>query len=57
MDLKELEKIQLDCSKRVILEDSFEKLELVGGIDLTFEDIKKHPLRLGQAWWCWNSKA
>jgi hypothetical protein len=45
MDLRELEKIQLDCSKRVILEDGFEKLELVGGMDLTFEDIKKTPTR------------
>jgi deoxyinosine 3'endonuclease (endonuclease V) len=33
MDLRELEKIQLDCSKRVVLEDRFEKLELVGGMD------------------------
>jgi deoxyribonuclease V len=45
MDLRELEKIQLDCSKRVILEDRFEKLELVGGMDLTFEDLKKTPTR------------
>jgi len=45
MDLKELEKIQLDCSRKVILEDRFEKLELVGGMDLTFEDIKKTPTR------------
>jgi deoxyribonuclease V len=45
MDLKELEKIQLDCSKKVILADRFEKLELVGGMDLTFEDIKKTPTK------------
>ncbi len=45
MDLKELERIQLECSKRVILEDGFKKLELIGGMDLTFEDIKRTPTR------------
>ncbi len=42
---EELEKIQLQCAKRVIQRDDFEKVELVGGIDLTFEDIRENPTR------------
>jgi deoxyribonuclease V len=42
---QEVGKIQLDCSKRVVLKDGFEKLELVGGMDLTFEDVKGTPTR------------
>lgn len=42
---KELEKIQIECSKKVIQKDDFKKVELIGGIDLTFEDIKENPTR------------
>ncbi len=42
---KEHEEIQLQCAKRVIQRDDFEKIELIGGIDLTFESIKENPTR------------
>ncbi len=42
---KELEEIQFQCAKRVIQKDDFEKIELIGGIDLTFESIKENPTR------------
>lgn len=45
MDLTELERLQLECAKRVLQRDDFDKVELVGGIDLTFEDIKENPTR------------
>ena len=41
MDLERLKNLQLDCAKRAIQEDRFEKVELIGGIDLTFERYKK----------------
>jgi len=44
-----LEKIQIECSKKVVLKDNFKKLELIGGIDLTFESLKDTPTR---AWAC-----
>jgi len=49
IDLSELEKVQLECAKRVLQEDDFEEIELVGGIDITFENIKENPTR---AWAC-----
>lgn len=49
IDLKELERTQLECAKRVVQKDDFEKAELIGGIDLTFESIKENPTR---AWAC-----
>ncbi|MDM7266384.1 MAG: endonuclease V [Aquificaceae bacterium] len=49
MDLERLKNLQLDCAKRVIQEDRFEKVELIGGIDLTFERIEENPTR---AWAC-----
>ncbi|MCS7278355.1 MAG: endonuclease V [Aquificaceae bacterium] len=45
MDIEKLKKIQTECAKKVIQRDDFEKLELVGGIDLTFEDAKQNPTR------------
>lgn len=49
MDLERLKSIQLDCARRVIQEDRFERVELIGGIDLTFENIEENPTR---AWAC-----
>lgn len=49
MDLERLKNLQLDCAKRAIQEDRFEKVELIGGIDLTFENIKESTTR---AWAC-----
>jgi len=49
MDLLTLEKVQTDCAKRVELKDSFEKLELIGGMDVTFESLTETPTR---AWAC-----
>ncbi len=43
--LRELERVQLECAKRVIKRDDFQRVELVGGIDLTFENIKENPTR------------
>jgi len=31
MDLERLKNLQLDCAKRAIQEDRFEKVELIGG--------------------------
>ncbi|QWK19861.1 MAG: endonuclease V [Hydrogenobacter thermophilus] len=45
MEIEELKKIQQECAKKVIQRDDFEKLITVGGIDLTFEDIKNNPTR------------
>lgn len=45
MEIEELKKIQQECAKKVIQKDDFEKLITVGGIDLTFEDIKNNPTR------------
>ena len=45
MEVEKLKRIQEECSKKVIQRDDFEKLELVGGIDLTFEDAKENPTR------------
>lgn len=49
MELEELEKIQLECARRVLQKDDFQKVELIGGIDLTFENIRENPTR---AWAC-----
>ncbi|MFN7065041.1 MAG: endonuclease V [Aquificaceae bacterium] len=45
VDLERLRKIQIECAKKVIQRNGFEKLELVGGIDLTFERIEESPTR------------
>ncbi|ADO45162.1 MAG: endonuclease V [Hydrogenobacter thermophilus] len=45
MEIEELKKIQQECAKKVIQRDDFEKLITVGGIDLTFEDIKSNPTK------------
>ena len=45
MDIEKLKAIQIECAKKVIQRDAFEKLELVGGIDLTFEKVQDNPTR------------
>ena len=45
MDLSELEKIQQECAKKVSQKDEFSQINTVGGIDLTFENIKENPTR------------
>ncbi|MEZ0361078.1 MAG: deoxyribonuclease V [Hydrogenobacter sp.] len=45
MDIEELKKIQLECAKKVLKKDDFESIKTVGGIDLTFEDIKENPTK------------
>ncbi len=45
MDLEKLKRIQLECAKKVIQRDDFEEIKTVGGMDLTFEDIKRDPTR------------
>ncbi len=47
MDLKILEKIQTECSKKVIKRDTFTKVSTIGGIDVTYE--KENPIK---AWAC-----
>ncbi len=44
-DLEELKAIQIECSKKVITEDDFDKVETVGGMDLTFEKLDENPTR------------
>jgi len=46
-DLKELERIQLECAKRVIKKDVLTDVKTVGGIDVTFH--KENP---NIAWAC-----
>ncbi|WP_461829600.1 endonuclease V [Aquifex sp.] len=45
MDLEKLKRIQLECAKKVIQRDDFAEIRTVGGMDLTFEDIKRDPTR------------
>jgi len=48
-NLKELERIQLECAKRVIKKDVLTDVKTVGGIDVTFEKEKENPTK---AWAC-----
>ncbi|MCX8060013.1 MAG: endonuclease V [Aquificaceae bacterium] len=43
--MEKLKRIQEDCAKKVVQRDDFDRLELVGGIDLTFENVKQNPTR------------
>ncbi len=45
IDLERLKKIQIECSKKVLGRDDFERVETVGGMDVTFEKIKENPTR------------
>jgi len=45
LNVEDLKRIQIDCSKKVIKEDDFESIETVGGMDLTFEKIDQNPTR------------
>ncbi|RMH79697.1 MAG: endonuclease V [Acidobacteria bacterium] len=45
MDLKRLENIQKICAERVVQRDDFERVELIGGMDLTFENLHKNPTK------------
>ena len=45
MDLEKLKRIQIECAKKVIQRDDFEQIRTIGGMDLTFENIKKDPTR------------
>ncbi|WP_448588408.1 endonuclease V [Thermocrinis sp.] len=49
MDQAELERSQFECAKKVVQKDCFEKVELIGGIDLAFENLAENPTR---AWAC-----
>lgn len=44
-ELEKLKKIQYECGKRVIETDAVDisKVRLVGGMDLTFKDLKRNP--------------
>lgn len=45
MDLEELKRIQQECVKKVVQKDDFQEIRTVGGIDLTFQDIRNNPTR------------
>ncbi|MFN3813218.1 MAG: endonuclease V [Aquificaceae bacterium] len=49
MEKEQLERVQIECAKKVIQRDDFGKIKTIGGMDLTFEDVKKNPTR---AWAC-----
>jgi len=44
-ELERLKKIQYDCSKKIVEKDEipFEKIRYIGGMDLTFKDLKRNP--------------
>ncbi len=44
-----MEDIQKECAKRIISKDDFSDIKTVGGIDLTFEDVKANPTK---GWAC-----
>jgi len=45
MDLDRLKRIQLECAKKIVETDriEIEKVRYVGGMDLTFKDLKRNP--------------
>ncbi len=45
MRIEDLKREQIECAKKVVQEDDFEKIETVGGMDLTFEKIDENPTR------------
>jgi len=45
MDLDELKSIQQECAKKVLQKDDFQEIRTVGGIDLTFQDIRNNPTK------------
>ena len=45
MRIEDLKRIQIECAKKVIQKDDFEKIETIGGMDLTFEKIDENPTR------------
>lgn len=45
MRIEDLKRIQIECAKKVVQRDDFEKVETVGGMDLTFEKIDENPTR------------
>ncbi len=49
MRTEQLERVQIECAKKVIQRDDFGKVQTVGGIDLTFEEVRRNPTR---AWAC-----
>jgi len=49
MELAKLEKIQLDCAKKVIKRDVLKEIKTIGGIDVTFEKAQENPTK---AWAC-----
>ncbi|MFN3870629.1 MAG: endonuclease V [Aquificaceae bacterium] len=44
-DLERLKEVQRECAKRVIQRDGFQRVELIGGIDLTFDRIEENPTK------------
>lgn len=49
LNLKNLEKIQIECAKKVIKRDFCKTIKTVGGIDVTFLEAQKNPTK---AWAC-----
>jgi len=49
LNLAELEKIQLDCAKKVIQKNVLTEIKTIGGIDVTFEKSEENPTK---AWAC-----
>ncbi len=45
MDIDKLKAIQINCAKKVIKRDEFEKVRYIGGMDITFEKIDKTPTK------------
>ena len=45
VDLESLKRIQIECAKKVIGRDDFEKIDTIGGMDLTFEKLDENPTR------------
>ncbi len=45
LDLERLKRIQTECGKKVVEEDAIplEEVRYIGGMDLTFKDLKKNP--------------
>lgn len=44
-DLERLKEVQRECAKRVIQRNGFQRVELIGGIDLTFDRIEENPTK------------
>ncbi len=45
MEIEKLKAIQINCAKKVIKKDDFQKVRYIGGMDITFEDLETTPTR------------